>query len=108
MFFFFVGGVQQQVNQVLKTGVGRCINCGNNTDLVKYDSVLKVFFVPIWKWPGKNPMLHCNSCNLFFPESFSLPPKTTSSDIDDLRYCQSCARVVEADYRFCPFCGVSL
>ncbi|KNA24514.1 hypothetical protein SOVF_015100 [Spinacia oleracea] len=111
MFFFFVGGVEQQVGQVLKTGISRCISCNSKADLVKYDNVLKVFFVPVWKWPGKKPLLHCNTCNLFFPESFSIPPATTSfpqpGEIDVLR-CQSCARVVEAGYRFCPFCGVSL
>ncbi|XP_021759733.1 uncharacterized protein LOC110724619 [Chenopodium quinoa] len=110
MFFFFVGGVEQQAGQVLKSGISKCINCGSKADLVQYDNVLKVFFVPVWKWPGKKPLLHCNTCKLFYPESFSLPPTTTSSpppDIDVLR-CQSCDRVVEAHYRFCPFCGVSL
>ncbi|KMT11640.1 hypothetical protein BVRB_5g109540 [Beta vulgaris subsp. vulgaris] len=108
MFFLFVGGVDQKVGQVLKTGVSRCINCNSKADLVKYDNVLKLFFVPVWKWPGKKPLLHCNTCNLFFPESLS---KTTSSSLpsdNDVLRCHSCARLVDADYRFCPFCGVSL
>ncbi|XP_021743713.1 uncharacterized protein LOC110709776 [Chenopodium quinoa] len=110
MFFFFVGGVEQQVGQVLKSGISKCINCGSKADLVQYDNVLKVFFVPVWKWPGKKPLLHCNTCNLFFPESLSLPSTTTSfpPPTIDVSRCQSCDRVVEAHYRFCPFCGVSL
>ncbi|KAL2892972.1 Ecto-NOX disulfide-thiol exchanger 1 [Bienertia sinuspersici] len=74
-------------------------------DLVTSENVLKVFFVPVWKWPAKKPLLHCNNCNLFFPESLSLPPSTTSSsspDFDVLR-CHGCSRVVEPEYRFCPF-----
>ncbi|KAL2892969.1 hypothetical protein RDABS01_008878 [Bienertia sinuspersici] len=110
MFFFFVGGIEQQIGQVLKSGVSKCINCGSKADLVTSENVLKVFFVPVWKWPAKKPLLHCNNCNLFFPESLSLPPSTTSSsspDFDVLR-CHGCSRVVEPEYRFCPFCGVSL
>ncbi|OVA11261.1 hypothetical protein BVC80_1583g12 [Macleaya cordata] len=51
MFFFFLGGLQQQVRQVLKTGAGQCIMCGSKADLVDYEKVLKVFFVPVWRWP---------------------------------------------------------
>uniref|UniRef100_A0A7C8ZHH3 Zinc-ribbon 15 domain-containing protein n=1 Tax=Opuntia streptacantha TaxID=393608 RepID=A0A7C8ZHH3_OPUST len=105
-FFFFIGGVDQQVRQVLKSGVGRCINCGSRADLVDYDTVLKVFFVPVWRWPGKEPLLHCDSCNLFFPQSVSLPPPHEA--VADAIRCQSCERPLEADYRFCPYCGVAL
>nr|DAD24604.1 TPA_asm: hypothetical protein HUJ06_026068 [Nelumbo nucifera] len=34
-------------------GAGRCINCGSVADLVEYEKVLKVFFIPVWCWPGK-------------------------------------------------------
>ncbi|KAG4976267.1 hypothetical protein AAZX31_13G062300 [Glycine max] len=47
MFFFFVGGLPQELRQVLKSGVGKCTCCANNrVDLVNYDKVLKLFFVP--------------------------------------------------------------
>ncbi|XP_062078394.1 uncharacterized protein LOC133782934 [Humulus lupulus] len=109
MFFFFVGGVEQQVSQVLKYGAGRCISCASPADLVRYDKVLKLFFVPVWRWPGKDPLMHCNNCNLFFPQSYSLPPPLSSSDYSsDSPRCRSCDRIVEPDFRFCPFCGSSL
>ncbi|KAG4194290.1 hypothetical protein ERO13_A06G045000v2 [Gossypium hirsutum] len=79
MFFFFVGGLEQQARQVLKSGVGRCINCGSRADLVEYEKVLKLFFVPVWRWPGKDPLLHCNNCKLFFPQDLSFPPPKIDS-----------------------------
>ncbi|KAI4320555.1 hypothetical protein MLD38_034024 [Melastoma candidum] len=105
MFFFFVGGVEQQVRQVLKYGAGRCISCSSPADLVDYDKVLKVFFVPAWRWPGKHPLLHCPDCNLFFP-----PPLADRrlNDLPDLLRCSVCNRSFQADYRYCPFCGSSL
>ncbi|GLT85059.1 hypothetical protein SLE2022_032610 [Rubroshorea leprosula] len=110
MFFFFIGGLEQQVRQVLKSSAGRCINCGSSADLVDYDKVLKLFFVPVWKWPGKDPLMHCNICNLFFPQSFSLPPPNTVSTnaVSDVLRCRSCDRVVEPEFSFCPFCGSAL
>ncbi|RVW17750.1 hypothetical protein CK203_071681 [Vitis vinifera] len=102
MFFFFVGGLEQQVRQVLKSGAGKCINCGSRADLVDYEKVLKLFFVPVWRWPGKEPLMHCPDCFLFFP-----PPTRTGPLLDVLR-CASCGRPVESNFRFCPFCGSAL
>ncbi|KAF9608396.1 hypothetical protein IFM89_028326 [Coptis chinensis] len=107
MFFFFAGGVQQQVRQVLKPGAGRCIVCGSKADLVEYEKVVKLFFVPVWRWPGKEPLMHCNNCSLFFPPSIS-PPPPSSTTLPHLLRCHSCARVVDPEFSFCPFCGSSL
>lgn len=110
MFFFFAGGIEQQVSQVLKKGAGKCINCRSAADLVKYDKVLKLFFVPVWRWPGKDELMHCNNCNnLFFPPSFSLPPDSPSRLVfPDVLRCQYCAREVDSEFKFCPFCGSAL
>nr|GMD28142.1 hypothetical protein DM860_000040 [Ipomoea batatas] len=101
MFFFFAGGVEQQVKQVLKSGVGRCIACGSRADLVDHEKVLKLFFVPVWRWPADHPSLHCNNCNLFFPESLSPPHPHALS-------CRFCGREIEPHFRFCPFCGATI
>ncbi|EEF48339.1 uncharacterized protein LOC8274069 [Ricinus communis] len=112
MFFFFAGGVEQQVSRVLKSGVGRCVNCGSMADLVEYEKVLKLFFIPVYKWPGKEPAMYCNNCNLMFPRSFSFPPPRTDSvspsAVSDGLRCHFCDRVAEPEFRFCPFCGNSL
>ncbi|KAI4307268.1 hypothetical protein L6164_030472 [Bauhinia variegata] len=110
MFFFFAGGLEQQVRQVLKSSVGRCINCASPADLVEYEKVLKLFFVPVWRWPGKEPAMYCNNCKFLFPQSYSLPPppNADSSALPDVLRCRLCDRVVDADFRFCPYCGSSL
>ncbi|XP_065865750.1 uncharacterized protein [Euphorbia lathyris] len=113
MFFFFADGLEQQASKVLKSGAGRCINCGSMADLVEYDNVLKIFFVPVWKWPGKDPAMYCNNCKFMFPNFFSLSPPSkpdsvTSSVVSESLRCRFCDQVVESRFRFCPFCGSSL
>ncbi|KAE8718636.1 hypothetical protein F3Y22_tig00110007pilonHSYRG00076 [Hibiscus syriacus] len=110
MFFFFVGGLEQQARQVLKSGVGRCINCGSRADLVEYEKVLKLFFVTVWRWSGTDPLMHCNNCKLFFPQDLSLPidSTTASSAVTQTLRCRSCDRLVEPEFRFCPFCGSAI
>ncbi|KAG4954320.1 hypothetical protein AAZX31_14G134900 [Glycine max] len=114
MFFFFVGGLQQEIRQVLKSGVGKCTFCANNrVDLVNYDKVLKLFFVPVWRWPAKDPLLYCGGCKNFFPYNYSLPPggdgeSASPTAVTDALRCRFCDRSVEADFRFCPFCGSEL
>ncbi|THG10763.1 uncharacterized protein LOC114300389 [Camellia sinensis] len=118
MFFFFVGGVNQQVGQVLKSGAGRCIACGSRADLVECEKVLQLFFVPVWRWPGKEPLMYCNNCNSLFPPKFSPPPPPSAdsppprqlpdSAFSDVLRCQFCSREVDPSFRFCPFCGSSL
>ncbi|KAF6152804.1 hypothetical protein GIB67_004633 [Kingdonia uniflora] len=109
MFFFFVGGISPQVRQVLKPDAARCIRCGSLADLVEEEKVLKLFFVPVWRWLGKEPVIYCNNCSTFFPPSTSLPPPPSHmpSPPDGLR-CHSCARVVDPQFSFCPYCGYSL
>ncbi|WJX10234.1 hypothetical protein P8452_00981 [Trifolium repens] len=111
MFFFFAGGLEQQVRQVLKSGVGRCINCNSRADLVEYDKVLKLFFVPVWRWPGKDNLLYCQDCKFLFPQSYSLPPPPSSnggSGLPEALRCRYCDRDVAADFAFCPYCGTQL
>ncbi|CAN1140791.1 hypothetical protein LINPERPRIM_LOCUS25053 [Linum perenne] len=44
--------------------------------------------------------MHCNNCNIFFPESLYPPPP---SMIGVILRCQICDRLVEVEFRFCPF-----
>ncbi|XP_077241471.1 zinc-ribbon domain protein [Tasmannia lanceolata] len=113
MFFFFVGGIEQQVRQVLQAKAVRCIRCGSYADLVQYENVLKLFFIPVWRWPGREPVIYCPNCSLFFPKGFSLPPppgevSRTPPLLSHALRCKSCDSIVDPDFRFCPFCGSSL
>ncbi|KAG0488030.1 hypothetical protein HPP92_006841 [Vanilla planifolia] len=118
MFFFFVGGIEQQAGRVLKDAAGRCIRCGGSADLVDYEKVLKLFFVPVWRWPGKTPAFYCRNCSFLYP--YSLP--TNGEDFDEISggghrtvtslpgdlCCHSCSRPVDPQFRFCPYCGFAL
>ncbi|KMZ61102.1 hypothetical protein ZOSMA_54G00310 [Zostera marina] len=99
MFFFFVGGLEERAARTIKTDFTRCIRCGSSsTDLVETEKVLKLFFIPVWNWPGNNTAVRCRDCSfLFHPPPFSPPP---------FLRCNSCNRMVDGpDYIFCPFCG---
>ncbi|KAK1435990.1 hypothetical protein QVD17_01764 [Tagetes erecta] len=98
MFFFFIGGITHEVCQVLKREAGWCINCQSPTDLVNTIKVLRLFFVPVWRWAAKEHFMHCNSCGLYYPPSLSP---------ENIR-CQFCDREVDAGYRRCPNCGSDL
>ncbi|KAG8389749.1 hypothetical protein BUALT_Bualt01G0011000 [Buddleja alternifolia] len=101
MFFFFVGGLEQQARQVLQSAAGRCIACGSRADLVEYEKVLKLFFVPVWRWPGKQPSMYCDNCNLFFPQSLSPPPPPPEKEVvkEAALRCQFCDRGVDPAFR---------
>ena len=107
MFFFFVGGVEQGAGRVLKEAAGRCVRCGGAADLVETEKVLKLFFVPAWRWPGKDPAYLCRDCGLLAPGSHGagggeLLPRAGAGQ------CGACSRAVEPQFRFCPFCGSAL
>ncbi|KAL6848792.1 hypothetical protein ACP4OV_021375 [Aristida adscensionis] len=112
MFFFFVGGVEQGAGRVLKEAAGRCLRCGGAADLVETERVLKLFFVPVWRWPGKDPAYLCRECRLLAPGSLGgagepwgqQPPPMMPRDAR----CGACSRVVDPQFRFCPFCGAAL
>ncbi|RAL37346.1 hypothetical protein DM860_000040 [Cuscuta australis] len=106
MFFFFAGAIEQQVKQVLKSGAGRCIACGSRADLVDYEKVLKLFFVPVRRRPGDKPAMYCDNCKLFFPQTLAPPPPRSKHP--DALSCRSCGREAEADFRFCPYCGAEM
>ncbi|XP_020581353.1 uncharacterized protein LOC110025286 [Phalaenopsis equestris] len=82
MFFFFVGGLEQQAGRVLQEAAGRCVRCGGITDLVDREKVLKLFFVPLWRWSDKQPVFFCRNCSFLFPQSLPVnggdPPQLNS------------------------------
>ncbi|KAJ0972021.1 hypothetical protein J5N97_019980 [Dioscorea zingiberensis] len=107
MFFFFVGGLEQQAGRVISERVGRCIRCGSAADLVEREKVLKLFFVPVWRWRSEARDFYCRDCGLLWPQSMeSFDEKQRS--IEGVLRCGNCDRVVESEFKFCPFCGSEL
>ena len=105
MFFFFVGGVEQGAGRVLKEAAGRCLRCGGTADLVETEKVLKLFFVPAWRWKGKDPAYLCRECGLLAPGSLGGEPGPL---LPRAEQCGACSHAVDPQFRFCPFCGSAL
>ena len=108
MFFFFVGSLEQQAGRVLESGAGRCIRCGSTADLVEPEKVLKLFFVPVWRWPAKDPAYYCRDCSFLFPQALPVDGGDDGVRALPSPTCPACDRVVDRQFRFCPFCGAAL
>ena len=106
MFFFFVGGVEQGAGRLLKEAAGRCLRCGGTADRVETEKALMLFFVPVWRWPGKDPAYLCRECGLLVPGSLGAEPGP--SLLQREARCGACSRAVDPQFRFCPFCGSAL
>ncbi|KAJ1263072.1 hypothetical protein BS78_09G156700 [Paspalum vaginatum] len=109
MLFFFVGGVEQGAGRVLREAAGRCLRCGGSADLVETEKALKLFFVPVWRWPGKDPAYLCRECGLLAPRSLGADQGPASLLPRREAGCGACgSAVVDPQFRFCPFCGSAL
>eukprot|EP00250_Pteridium_aquilinum_P007837 c17477_g1_i1 orf=158-496(+) len=107
MFFFFIGGVRQQVTEILQRDAGHCLRCTYPANLVSYENVLELFFFPVWRWPSKQPALHCSNCGFLVPSGhFEAPPgKPSAPDAPPPSACWSCKRSLQPSFKFCPDCG---
>ncbi|KAH7685429.1 hypothetical protein IHE45_04G038500 [Dioscorea alata] len=107
MFFFFVGGLEQQAGRVIAERAGRCIRCGSAADLVESEKVLKLFFVPVWRWRSGGQGFYCRDCGLLWPHALEDSGEKRRM-IEGVLKCGNCERVVEPEFKFCPFCGSDL
>ncbi|KAG2482135.1 hypothetical protein HYH03_018921 [Edaphochlamys debaryana] len=139
MFFFFVGGLSPQL-RVLRHLAERCGSCGERGSLrlLRSDSVLRLFFVPVWSFKGAEFMA-CEACGwssapgaeapaplregqgqgqgrLREPPAPRLGPgpgprlgcTAPPSAAGQGAVCHGCGRAVAADFAFCPSCGRGL
>ncbi|XP_024403582.1 uncharacterized protein [Physcomitrium patens] len=119
VFFFLFGGLTQEVKNVIKSRAATCPICTSPADLVEYDNVLRLFFLPVWKWSGDNPAIKCTSCPFLMPSSklnsIEIRRKLGSVQPDEWtpraaqRQCWSCLAPIESvNFKFCPQCGAAL
>lgn len=118
MFFFFFGGVTQEVQTVLKSESNICPLCKSPASVVEYDNVLRLFFVPVWKWSGDNPAVKCTSCPFLMPlDNFSNIRSNRTGPVEEGDWtptagklqCWSCLSPLSSvNFKFCPYCGASL
>lgn len=120
----YVGGIKRKETKVLVEGVALCKECGaSKGSFVKYDNVLEVFHMPLWRWPGRNPALVCSYCRHWLCTSHFEPLPTPALENDDLDlihppsprvpereigswHCWSCSHLLQSPtFKFCPTCG---
>ncbi|KAJ3676131.1 hypothetical protein LUZ60_003543 [Juncus effusus] len=114
MFFFFIGGLDQVAGKVLKAAAGRCLRCGGSADLVESEKVLKLFFIPVYKWRSEDRMFYCRDCSFLSPDAVPLRGEegeereagaVSNFPRGEGGNCRACARSVDRSFRFCPYCG---
>ena len=93
MFFFFVGGMEQGARWVVKEAAGRCLQGGvellgcccsvsaeptkssrPSTSRALWKKALKLFSVPVSRWPGKDPAYLCREFGLLALGSLGAEP----------------------------------
>ncbi|KAH7288026.1 hypothetical protein KP509_31G008200 [Ceratopteris richardii] len=130
----YIGGVKRREKEIIGGGEGKgaaqCTHCdeGGIADFVKYENVLEVAGVPLWRWVARHPALACRGCGHWQWTSHFEPTPTTHADDDDddaaapdggslpsafapTRHpekswnCWSCAILCTPTFKFCPSCG---
>mmetsp|Transcript_6618 Transcript_6618/g.14145 ORF Transcript_6618/g.14145 Transcript_6618/m.14145 type:complete len:130 (-) Transcript_6618:722-1111(-) len=118
MFFFvpFVASYRKAVDRVVRSSVRRCVRCKMDAamDEVTVSSVLRLFFVPVWRSSAHEHVLMCRSCGYTLPYSHSenssnknthLKPAETPDTMRKVRQCDTCGLTLNHDWRYCPRCG---
>jgi hypothetical protein len=72
MFFFFVGGLESRVVNVLQKNLGPCVivGCNGRVELAEVASSFYVFFIPVYDY-GHKQVVRCEQCGyLATPEQY--------------------------------------
>jgi hypothetical protein len=100
--FFFIAGIQPKSID-LESHPRMCPSCGLlQARLKRMDQYLSIFFLPVLRVKKGSPFLECRSCGSVSHESGEAwvgPSKSPDHK------CPHCGEIVEARFRFCPFCG---
>ncbi len=89
---FFIAGVQPKT-KTLDKNARTCPDCGLKTaHYQRTDHYVSLFFIPLLRVKRGLPVLQCDGC------------RQTSKPFSDRR-CQGCHRVMELDFKYCPYCG---
>ncbi len=107
--FFFIAGIQPKT-KVLDDTPKMCPVCGlYRARLKRIDHYFSVFFIPIFRVKKGEPVLVCDLCGPVSSDMASereAVPSRMKTGREPI--CPSCGSKVQADFRFCPYCGQRL
>jgi len=100
--FFFIAGIQPRTKVVDKTP-RMCPTCGlQQAYLKRTDHYLSLFFIPLFPVKKGEPFLMCENCER---TRYEKEPQFNTPSWKDEKRCNSCGRVLEKEFSYCPYCG---
>ncbi|MGQ9645415.1 MAG: zinc ribbon domain-containing protein [Thermodesulfobacteriota bacterium] len=98
-----MGGIQPRKHKI-DPQPRTCPNCGFPSAYVKrLDHYISLFFIPLIPIKRGERFLECDRCHAIFDES-GRPPSMPFQDRSS-QNCPVCGKPIDADFRFCPYCG---
>ena len=98
---FIIAGVSPKI-KTLEATPRLCPVCGlAQAYLKRIDHYFSLFFIPILRVKKGEPTLICERCERNVPET----TRTDASELPARGMCQSCGRTIQADFKYCPYCG---
>jgi len=86
MFFFFVGGIESRVVNVVQRNLGPCVlvGCNGRVDLCEVASSFYVFFIPVFDY-GHKQLVRCENCGyVASPEQYERHRKWLQDKVQQL------------------------
>ena len=99
---FLIAGIAPKT-KILDPASRTCPACGlAQARLCRIDHYLNLFFIPILRVKTGRPVLVCSRCGHAGDSNASVPED--AANVTQTR-CRDCGRVLEKEFRFCPYCG---
>lgn len=129
MFFIGIFGVENKQKEIKELENIECKTCETRTRgvLIKSYEYFHIFFIPILRWDEKYYVM-CKRCNSIYEISKEKGKVIESGESLDLKFddmvliqegekygrravkkvCPNCGKLIEGDYKYCPYCGVEI
>jgi len=101
---FLIAGITPRV-KTLDQNPRRCPVCGlNQAYYRRVDHWLNLFFIPVIRIKKGEPFIMCDRCERSLP-GFEPQFKTRQESPHRPGTCRFCHRLLQEDFKFCPYCG---
>jgi len=99
---FIIGGISPRPKR-LDSNPRPCPACGlYQAYLTRIDHYLTLFFVPLFRVKKGTPFIRCDRCERSV-EDFPAEPRRGPHK--EKLVCGSCAKALNNEFKYCPFCG---